>query len=132
MKTFVRRIGRVFLITGIAGLLTLIGGATTLLGHSSIAYANTCPKGYHLQPHKGRCAPDAAFYCNVPGPNKGFSTLFNRCLTRSQNTCPPGEKPNPDHILLCIPDSSPCGSASTYDSSRNVCVITTTPQLISP
>src|SRR2546421_86698 len=119
MKTFVRRIGRVFLITGIAGLLTFIGGATTLLGHPQTVHANSqlCPFGYHHgqtnnQPQYS-CLPDAAYYC--PQQGQIWSPNNNRCISEANNPnmCNPRlTKQDPDNAQQCIPIGQPCGSAS--------------------
>jgi hypothetical protein len=124
MKSFVRRICRVFLIISITGLLTLIGGATTLLGLSSTAYANQapCPNGYHQT--GSSCTPNAAYYC--PSAGQVWSPKDNSCISEASNpnTCNPGYTwQDPDNAQQCLPDSQLCGSASYYDPARKLCIV---------
>src|SRR2546423_10942375 len=127
MKPFVRRIGRVFLIIGITGLLTFIGGVTTLLGYSSTAHAEQgrCPNGdsgsphgYHVDPNNsGLCDPNAAYYCPSgqiwSQPDSGGS-----CVPPNPNLCNRGLTwQDPDDAGQCLPHSQVCGSDSTYDAT---------------
>src|SRR5579859_59117 len=128
MKTFVRRIGRVFLIIGIAGLLTFIGGATTLLGHLQTVHAapQWCPFGYHHGQAKNQpqysCLPNAAYYC--PQQGQVWSPDTNSCVWPNPNECNPGlTKQNPDNVDQCIPINQPCGTASYYDPASGDCIV---------
>ena len=117
MKPFVRRICRVFLITGITGLLTLIGGAPTLLGHPQTANADSsCPFGYHPgqtnYQSQHSCLPNAGFYC--PQQGQVWRTETSDCEWPSPYMCNPRlTKQNPDNYDQCLPMGQLCGTNGT-------------------
>ena len=122
MKTFVRRLCRVFLIIGITGLLTLIGGATTLSGSPPAAHANSsnCPSGYHVDQNNQNCDPNAAYYCPS---GQIWSQDAGDCVAPNPSQCTGQTWQDPDNASQCLPVSQPCGSASTYDATSGYCIV---------